>query len=61
MHVQNSVFEGELTTGARTNLESELETLLDEGESIIMYEVSSEKWMDRTVFGEDPAEDSQFL
>lgn len=61
IHVQNSVFEGELTDGALEELQGQLQSMLNDGESIIVYEMSSEKWVDRTVYGVDPAEDSKFL
>lgn len=61
VHVQNSVFEGDITEGTLEELQCQLQSMLNEGESIIVYEMSSEKWVDRTVYGEDPAEDSQFI
>ena len=60
-HVQNSVFEGELTEGDLEEIKSELESMLKPGESVIVYRMSSEKYVSRTVYGEDPASDSQFL
>ncbi|QZA88395.1 CRISPR-associated endonuclease Cas2 [Salinarchaeum sp. IM2453] len=60
-HVQNSVFEGEITKGDFEKVKQELESMLEPGESIIIYQMSSEKYVSRTVYGEDPAEDSQFL
>lgn len=60
-HVQNSVLEGEITEGDLTKLRSDIETLLKSGESVILYELSSDTLLDRTVYGEDPAKDSRFL
>jgi CRISPR-associated protein Cas2 len=60
-HAQNSVFEGELTEGKLDEVTNTLESMLEPGESVIVYRMSSEKYVDRTVFGNDPAEDSQFL
>lgn len=60
-HVQNSVFEGQLTEGKLDEVTNTLESMLEPGESVIVYRMSSEKYVDRTVFGDDPAEDSQFL
>jgi CRISPR-associated protein Cas2 len=60
-HVQNSVLEGEVTEGDYERIRSGIEERLKPGESTIIYQVSSEKMVDRTVFGEDPAEDDQFL
>ena len=60
-HVQNSVLEGEITEGDLTRLREEIDALLEPEESVILYELSSETLVSRTVFGEDPTEDEQFL
>jgi CRISPR-associated protein Cas2 len=60
-HVQNSVFEGEVTEGDLEDIKQRLESMLEAGESTIVYRMSSEKYVSRTVYGEDPAEDQQFL
>ncbi|MDL5360930.1 CRISPR-associated endonuclease Cas2 [Halalkalicoccus sp. NIPERK01] len=60
-HVQNSVLEGEITEGDLPKLRGEIEDLLKPGESVILYELSSDTLLDRTVYGDDPAEDSRFL
>jgi CRISPR-associated protein Cas2 len=60
-HVQQSVFEGEISKGDLQRLRGEIEDTLDAGESVIVYELSSDTLLDRTVYGEDPTEDSRFL
>ncbi|PSP99012.1 CRISPR-associated endonuclease Cas2 [Halobacteriales archaeon QS_4_70_19] len=60
-HVQNSVFEGELTEGTLEEVKSKLESMLQAGESVMVYRMSSEKYVERHVFGEDPMDDQQFL
>lgn len=60
-HVQNSVFEGELTEGDLKRVKQKLGEMLQDGESVIVYRMSSEKYVSRTVYGEDPAADDQFL
>ena len=60
-HVQNSVFEGEITEGDLEKIKSKLEPMLKPGESAIVYRMSSEKYVTRTVYGEDPVNNSQFL
>lgn len=60
-HVQNSVFEGEITEGDLEEIKQRLESMLESGESTIVYRMSSEKYVSRTVYGEDPTEDQQFL
>lgn len=60
-HVQNSVLEGDVTEGDLEKIRSGVDDLLNPGESTIIYRVSSEKMVERSVFGEDPAADDQFL
>lgn len=60
-HVQNSVLEGEITEGDLEKLRGEISELLNPGESVILYELSSDTLLNRAVYGEDPAEDQQFL
>jgi CRISPR-associated protein Cas2 len=60
-HVQNSVLEGEISKGDLQRLRGEIEELLVDGESVIVYELSSDTLLNRTVYGEDPTEDSRFL
>ena len=60
-HVQNSVFEGQVTEGDLERIRNGIEERLEPGESTIVYELSSEKLLDRTVFGEDPTKDQRFL
>jgi len=60
-HVQNSVFEGEVTAGDLETISHELSDLLEPDESAIIYEMSSKSYVDRTVVGDDPAEDVRFL
>ena len=60
-HVQNSVLEGDVTEGDLEKIRSGVNKILNPGESTIIYRVSSEKMVERTVFGDDPAADDQFL
>lgn len=60
-HVQNSVLEGEISEGDLAKLRNEISGILKPGESVILYELSSDTLLDRTVFGEDPAENQRFL
>ncbi|ELZ40745.1 CRISPR-associated protein Cas2 [Halorubrum californiense DSM 19288] len=61
VHVQNSVLEGEISEGDLATLKGEIEDLLQEGESVMIYELSSDRLLNRTVYGNDPTEDSRFL
>lgn len=60
-HVQNSVLEGEISEGDLAQLKNEIDDLLKAGESAIIYELSSETLLNRTVYGDDPTEDQRFL
>ena len=60
-HVQNSVLEGEISEGDLSKLKNEIDDLLKPGESTIIYELSSDTLLNRTVYGEDPTEDQRFL
>ena len=60
-HVQNSVLEGEISEGDLEELSGDIEDLLKPDESVILYELSSDSLLQRSVFGEDPTEDSRFL
>ncbi|AKH97363.1 CRISPR-associated endonuclease Cas2 [Halanaeroarchaeum sulfurireducens] len=61
VHVQNSVFEGEVTEGDIEEIKHRLESMLEDEESVILYRMASEKYVTRTVYGTDPAADDQFL
>jgi len=60
-HVQNSVFEGEITEGDLETIRAKVQDTLKSGESAIIYRMSSESYVERTVVGDDPTEDARFL
>lgn len=60
-HVQNSVLEGEISEGDLKRLRGKIDDILNPGESVILYELSSDTLLDRTVYGDDPTEDARFL
>ena len=60
-HVQNSVLEGEISEGDLATLKNEIDDLLKPGESTIVYELSSDTLLNRTVYGDDPTEEKRFL
>lgn len=60
-HVQNSVLEGAISAGDLEQLRGEIDDLLKPGESVVLYELSSDSLLGRTVYGEDPTEDSRFI
>lgn len=60
-HVQNSVLGGEISEGDLSKLKNKIDDLLKPGESTIIYELSSDTLLNRTVYGDDPTEDQRFL
>lgn len=62
-HVQNSVFEGHVTAGQADDIESLVRTTVREadGESVVVYRLTSESVLNRIAIGDDPTEDDQFL
>ena len=60
-HVQNSVFEGEVTEGDLETIRNKSRDTLNSDESVIIYRMSSQKYIDRTVIGDDPTDDARFL
>nr|WP_206537081.1 CRISPR-associated endonuclease Cas2 [Haloferax mucosum] len=60
-HVQNSVFEGAVTEGDLETIRNHTQSLLKPDESAIIYRIGSDKYVERTVIGDDPTDDSQFL
>jgi CRISPR-associated protein Cas2 len=61
-HVQNSVFEGELTDAQLAELKDAARDLMDEDEdSIIIYCVGSKRWSNRQVLGVEKHEVDNFV
>ncbi len=60
--IQNSVFEGEMTEGQFKELQEEAKDIMVEDEdSVILFEIATEKYVNRTVLGEDPGERDRIL
>ena len=51
-HIQNSVFEGELSKGQLAQLQKELKEYIDkELDSVIIFTSRQEKWLDKEFWG----------
>ena len=51
-HIQNSVFEGELSKGQLAQLQKELKEYIDkELDSVIIFKSRQEKWLDNEFWG----------
>jgi CRISPR-associated protein Cas2 len=62
MHwVQNSVFEGNLTEGELREVKEHLEEVTDIGDSVIIYEMGNEKYINKEIIGEVKGSSSQVL
>ena len=52
VHIQNSVFEGELLESQALNLKSELdEYIREEKDSVILFKSRSQKWLEKEFLG----------
>lgn len=51
-HIQNSVFEGELSKGQLAQMQKELKEYIDkELDSVIIFKSRQEKWLDKEFWG----------
>ena len=60
-HVQNSVCEGEVTEAQLVTLTEEINSTVKPTESVILYRLRDDNWLDREVFGDDPMDDHRIL
>ena len=61
-HIQNSVFEGELSKAQLIALKSELKKYVrDDKDSVIIFESKNSKWLDKEMLGLKVDKTDQFL
>lgn len=61
-HIQNSVFEGEITKVQLAKLQQELKPYVDmEYDSVIIFKSRQEKWLDKEFWGKKDDKTSFFL
>ena len=61
-HIQNSVFEGELSKAQLAKLQQELKLYIDEElDSVIIFKSRQEKWLDKEFWGRKDAATSFIL
>ena len=61
-HIQNSVFEGELSEAQIIKLKYELGNIIREDkDSIILFKSKNEKWLDKDMLGKQDNKASNFL
>jgi len=59
-HVEKSIVEGEISEGDLATIQNQIGNLLELGESTIIYELSFDTLLNRTVYGEDPPKTNGF-
>lgn len=61
-HIQNSVFEGELSKVQLVQLQQELKPYIDKQlDSVIIFKSRQEKWLEKELWGRDEDKTSFFL
>jgi len=61
-HIQNSVFEGEITKVQLTKLQQEIKLYVDkEYDSVIIFKCRQEKWLDKEFWAKEDDKNSIFL
>lgn len=61
-HIQNSVFEGEVSTAQLVKLQQELKPYIDKAmDSVIIFTSRQEKWLDKEFWGKRDDKTSFFL
>lgn len=61
-HIQNSVFEGEISKVELTKLQQELKPHIDKRtDSVIIFKSRQERWLDKEFWGKDDDKTSCFL
>ncbi len=61
-HVQNSVFEGDITNSKLMELCQKIEKIIDyERDSIIIYSINNPKWIKKKIIGIEKNEISNFI
>lgn len=61
-HIQNSVFEGELSKSQITKLQYELNDIIrKDRDSVILFKSRNEKWLEKEMWGLDTDKTSNFI
>ena len=59
--IQNSTFEGEISEAGLSALRAEANVIMEEQDSLIIFKVRQEKWLEKEIIGEERAETGTFL
>jgi CRISPR-associated protein Cas2 len=60
-HVQNSVCEGEVTESQYEVLKDEIDEVVKPHESVILYQLRDDNWLNREIYGDDPMDDHRLI
>lgn len=61
-HIQNSVFEGELTPGQFDKLKADLSKVINfQEDSVIVFKSSAQKWLEKEIVGIEKRSTDNFL
>lgn len=59
--IQNSVFEGEITEVKLKELTIKAKKLMEDYDSIIVFQTKNEKWLEKVIIGEERSSTDNFL
>lgn len=59
--IQNSVFEGELTPAQFKSLQIKAESLMQDGDGVVFYQMRDERYTERIALGEEKNKRTRFL
>ena len=54
--IQNSVFEGEITGVKLRELKARAKSIMEEGDSLILFKSREQRWLDKEVLGKEKNE-----
>lgn len=60
-HVQNSVFEGHVTESNLSEIKEFIKENIKDEESVFIYELWGEQYVERTIIGDDPMEEDRLI
>lgn len=59
--IQNSVFEGELTPSKLDELKIRANEIMQDTDSLIIFKMRQEKWVEKEIIGEEPSSTDTML
>jgi CRISPR-associated protein Cas2 len=59
--IQNSVFEGEITEVKLKELTIKAKKIMEDYDSIIVFQTKNEKWLEKVIIGEERSSTDNFL